>query len=66
MLVGLGALFMELNFLQPTGFVYLSGLLAFAAVTTPNADDRRGPWLAAGLWLGAGMAFKSVAAFHGV
>jgi hypothetical protein len=62
--VGLGALFMELNFLQPTGFVYLSGLLAFAAVTTPNADERRGPWLVAGLGLGAGMAFKSVAAFY--
>jgi hypothetical protein len=63
-LVGMGALFMELNFLQPTGFIYLSGLLAFAAVTVPNADERRGPWLVAGLWLGAGMAFKSVAAFY--
>jgi hypothetical protein len=63
-LVGIGALFMELNFLEPTGFVYLSGLLAFGAVTTPDADERRWPWLVAGLWLGAGMAFKSVAAFY--
>ena len=28
------------------------------------ADERRLPWFAAGLWLGAGMAFKSVAAFY--
>ena len=63
-LVGAAALFMELNYLEPTGLVYLAGLMSFAAVTGPGADRRAWPWLAAGAWVGVGTAFKSVAVLY--
>ena len=64
LLVAANALFSELNYLEPTGFVYLSGLLAFAAVSGPKAERARAPWLLAGVWIGVGVAFKAVAAFY--
>jgi hypothetical protein len=66
LLVGLAALFMELNYLEPEGFVYLSGLAAFAVLTAPTAAGRLVPWFVAGLWVGLGVGFKSVAATSGL
>jgi hypothetical protein len=67
-LVAAGAWFMELNFLQPTGFVYLFGLLAYACClqAIERAPFARRWWFACGALVAIGMQFKSVAAFYGV
>jgi hypothetical protein len=59
--------FMELNFLQPTGFVYLLGLLGYYACVRTH-DTPRAPfgWFACGAAIAVGLQFKSVAAFYGV
>jgi hypothetical protein len=64
MLVGASSLFMELNYVEPEGFVYLCGLMSFAVATRTEREESRAKWLGAGLWIGVGMAFKSVAGFY--
>ena len=63
-LVALCAVFMELIFLETEGFVYLSGLAAYYVLVKKPAN--RASIFLAGLALGAGMDFKSVAAFYAV
>ncbi len=64
LLVAACAVFMELNFLEPEGFVYLSGLAAFVLILQSLKVSKRLPVLAAGLCLAVGFEFKSVAAFY--
>jgi hypothetical protein len=65
-LVGLCAWFMELNFLQPTAFVYLFGLAACGfCIRAVNGHARRN-WFLCGAMVAFGMQFKTVAAFYGV
>jgi hypothetical protein len=59
----LASLFTELNYFQPEALVYVCGLAAVRAMTSARDDRLSGAWRA-GLWLGAGMAFKAVAAFY--
>jgi len=67
-LVIVGCVFMELNYLEPEGPVFLSGLAAFALLTPPalQGDASRLPsrWFLAGAAIGVGMAFKTVAGFY--
>jgi hypothetical protein len=66
LLVALCAWFMELNFLQPTGFVYLLGLAAYTSCLRGLEPD--GPWRAwlwCGICVGIAVQFKAVAAFYG-
>ncbi len=65
-LVWLCMLFMELVYLQPTAFVYLSGLLAWWLALRAAASRRTLSWLWPGLVLSVGFEFKSVAAFYGL
>lgn len=64
--VGVSAAYMELNYLQPTGFVYLAGLLAFHLATSPSARLPLGRFFLAGAAISVGFHFKSVAAFYGL
>src|SRR6266540_3690889 len=64
LLVGACAVFMEMNFLEPEGTVYLSGLAAFVLVLQSTKSDKRLPLFTAGLCLALGFEFKSVAAFY--
>jgi hypothetical protein len=59
----LASLFTELNYFQPEALVYACGLAAVRTLTSAPDDRPSGAWRA-GLWLGAGMAFKAVAAFY--
>ena len=62
-LVGLCAMFTEMNYLEPESLVFLSGLAAFYLLT--KVENMTSAQLyGAGLWLGLGFAFKSVAAFY--
>jgi hypothetical protein len=67
-LVSLCAVFMEMNFLQPESLVYLAALCAFCVLTSyvdgAPAEQRLQRWLAAGLLLAVGWAFKSIAGFY--
>jgi hypothetical protein len=58
--------FMEMNFLEPTAFVYLAGLGAFHFMQRYGADRADRSLVCAGVFLGAGIAFKSTAAFFGL
>jgi len=65
-LVALCAWFMELAFLQPTGFIYLFGLAGY--VQCVRALEGKGgvrSWLWCGFWIAISMQFKTVAAFYG-
>lgn len=62
-LVGLCAMFTEMNYLEPESLVFLSGLAAFYLLTK-NENITSSQLYGAGLWLGIGFAFKSVAAFY--
>ena len=62
-LVGLCAMFTEMNYLEPESLVFLSGLAAFYLLTR-NDNITSAQLYGAGLWLGIGFAFKSVAAFY--
>ncbi|WP_461097799.1 hypothetical protein [Spirosoma luteolum] len=62
-LTGLCCFFTEMNFLEPESWIALTGLLAYGLVI--RQDGRAyWRWLAAGVLLGIGMCFKSVAAFY--
>jgi hypothetical protein len=61
-LVAFCAVFMELTFLEPEVFVYLFGLAAYYVLVNKPANTAS--IFLAGLALGAGMDFKSVAAFY--
>ncbi len=63
-LVGLNAIFGELNYLEPTGLVFLFALAAFAVATRSGSDRGMRTWFAAGLWLGAATAFKAVSGLY--
>ena len=63
-LVGLCVLFMSHNFLQPTGFVYLAGLGAYYLILRSLETRSISLCLLAGIVLGVGFQFKSVAAFY--
>ena len=62
-LVMIGALFMELNYLEAEAFVFLAGLSAFALVTPQSPMSSRRS-AAIGLVLGLGVAFKVVATLY--
>jgi hypothetical protein len=66
MVTGAAAAFMELNFLQPTPFFYLTGLLTFDFTLRYWKSMRLKELFWAGLALGAGLAFKASAAFYGL
>jgi hypothetical protein len=63
-LIAACAAFMELVFLQPDGFVYLSGLLAFYLVLCANPSQRSWRILLAGAAVAVGTYFKSVAGLY--
>lgn len=64
LLVALCTVFMELNYLEPEGLVAACGLAAFLCIFRAGQNDRSGyAWLA-GLFVGFGLAFKSVAGFY--
>jgi hypothetical protein len=68
LLVVVGCVFMELNYLEPEGPVFLSGLIAFALLTPSGEQGQRtgarSRWFLAGVSIGLGMAFKAVAGFY--
>jgi hypothetical protein len=55
---------MELNYLEPEPFVYLSGLAALYTIARHSNLSRSLPWLCAGVWISLGCVFKMVAAFY--
>ncbi|PRY34408.1 hypothetical protein CLV58_11712 [Spirosoma oryzae] len=62
-LIALTCFFTEMNYLEPESWIALTGLLAFGlAIRNDGRDNWR--WLGAGVLLGIGMCFKSVAAFY--
>lgn len=63
-LIGICGLFMEMNFLQPAGFVYLMGLGGYYFITKGVRDDQMRNFLLGGLWIGVGFWFKSTAGFY--
>jgi len=63
-LVGTCSFFMELNFLEPEGLVYLFGLLGFYSIINGLRGSRKRDLILGGFWLGLGMSFKVVAAFY--
>ncbi|GAB4035116.1 hypothetical protein [Spirosoma gilvum] len=63
LLTAIGCFFMEMNFLEPESWVAIFGLNAFT-VAVGNNGKPNWRWLAAGVLLGIGMCFKSVAAFY--
>lgn len=63
-LVGVCGIFMELNFLLSTGFVFLTGLVSFHYITKNIRRPRKKDLLLGGIWVGVGFAFKSVALFY--
>lgn len=65
-LVVAGGLFMELTYLEPEGAVLIATLLAFSAVARRGATPSIRRFFIAGVWIGAGMAFKSVAALGAI
>ena len=64
LLVAVCAFFMEMNFLEPEIPVYLSGLLAVYALESGAGERRALRCFLAGLSLGIGFAFKTVAMFY--
>ena len=66
LLTALAAPFMEMNFLQPTILFYVCGLAAFDALLRFEQSNRFPALFAAGIALGAGITFKSSAAFYGL
>jgi hypothetical protein len=62
LLVAVCGFFMEINFLEPEIPVYICGLLAVYALETGRRSPARCIW--AGVCLGVGCAFKSVALFY--
>lgn len=66
LLTALAAPFMEMNFLQPTILFYVCGLAAFDALLRFEQSNSFPALFAAGIALGAGIAFKSAAAFYGL
>ena len=63
-LVGLCAAFMELNYLEPEGLVYVCGLMGFVHSGKALRQKKARHWFIAGLWIGAGCWFKVVSAFY--
>lgn len=60
--VAASAFFMEMNFLEPEGLVFLTGLGGLVLLARPDPGPRK--IAAAGFVLGCGMAFKTVAGFY--
>jgi len=66
-LTGMCAWFMEINFLQPTSFVYLFGLGGYVqCLRALEPGGRARNWFCCGFWIAIAIQFKSVAAFYGV
>jgi len=63
-LTALSAVFMEMNYLEPEIFVFLAGLAAFVCLSPARGTVTGKSWFAAGVAVGIGFAFKSVAAFY--
>ena len=63
-LAGLCVFFMSMNFLQPTGFVFLGGLAALWLILRESHARPGHRWFVVGLCLGLAFLFKSVAAFY--
>jgi len=62
-LVLLGAMFMELNFLEPDGIVYCFGLLAYGSLVEYKHTSKKATLFLCGVFLGLGILFKSTAIF---
>jgi hypothetical protein len=63
-LLALCSVFMELNFLQPTGIVYLFGIIAYYFAIRATDHDGFLNTFIAGIMLGIGFHFKSIALFY--
>ena len=64
--IALCSFFMELGFLEPTGFVYLGGLAAFYC-TLQGIRKNRGSWfVVAGLAVALAIHYKTVGLFYGL
>ena len=63
-LIGLCTIFMELNFLQTEGFVFLAGLAAFAIVLGTKPRSLPARLFLAALAVGVGFHFKAVAVLY--
>jgi len=64
LLVGICGVFMDLNFLEPEGLVYIFGLLGFYCISNAVKRQRNRGLFIGGLWIGAGCSFKAVAGFY--
>lgn len=64
LLVVLSSVFMELNYLEPEGLVAACGLGAFFCVMRAEQNGRSTCYFPAGMFLGLGFAFKSVAGLY--
>ena len=58
--------FMEMNYLEPEPFVVITGLLAWHFLNNFLAAERKRDLLLAGLFIGLGILFKTVAGFYGL
>ena len=63
-MAGVCTIFMELNYLQPTAFVFLSGMVAYGLTLKGIEDGSRPRFLLSGIVLGIGVHFKAVASFY--
>ena len=63
-LVGICGVFMELNFLEPEGLVYILGMLAFYFISKSVDRQHNSKLFIGGLLLGFGVSFKAVAGFY--
>lgn len=65
LLVSLCAGFMEMNYLEPEGFVYFFALLALLSMSRALKTNRVRDWVMVGIWTALGCEFKIVAGFYG-
>ena len=63
-MAGVCTAFMELNYLQPTAFVFVSGMVAYGLTLKGLEDGSRPRFLLAGVALGIGVHFKVVASLY--
>lgn len=63
-LVALCAIFMEMNFLEPEGLVYIFGLMGFYSMGNGLEGKRNNDLILGGFCFGVAFAFKSTAGFY--
>jgi len=64
LLVGVCGVFMELNFLEPEGFVYIFGISGFYYISKAIEKQRNRDLIIGGFLIGIAFSFKVVAGFY--